>query len=622
MKNDGILVRNQGTIFSRNVAVGSNKLSIINADGVSGNPTLDVVEANLSIGGFSGVLTMDKGGTGLSSFTQGDLLYYNSGISLSQLAKSTTANSFLKNSGSNNNPAWATIASTDLSDTSSIGRHTDKLSAFAATSSAELAGIISDETGSAGKLVFSTSPVLTTPTIVTSIRPDSNDGATLGDATHNFSDLFLATGAIINYNNGNWIATHTAGILTIGTGTLKITTPTNDATSVVTIDGTQTLTNKTLTSPFVNEAVALTTTATKLNYITSAGGTTGTTSTNIVFSTSPTIVTPTITTSLTGPLIIGGTGTTSTLSLRSTSGVGTTGADIIFQAGDNGSTEIMRLLNNATIGIGNSSPVVRLGQKIDISVSNNYGGICFNTWSATGTHAAVIDIQKSKNNTIGSHTIGADSDRVGFFIFRHSDGTNFIETASIRAEIDGTPGNNDMPGRLLFLTTADGASSVTERMRITSSGYVGIGCTPSYQLQVNTDSAGKPGAGGLWTVVSDEKIKDNIVLADLDRCYEIVKTLPLKHFKFKDSCYTEKQVKDRSALGWIAQDVKPIFPKAVNKIDFVCKEEIKDADGNITQEKEIIPNCLDLNSGQIIAAMYGAIQKMQIILEKHEEKLK
>lgn len=76
----------------------------------------------------------------------------------------------------------------------------------------------------------------------------------------------------------------------------------------------------------------------------------------LVFGTSPTIATPTITTSATAPLVIGGTGTTSTLTLRSTSGVGTTGADIIFQAGNNGATEIMRLRNNGNVGIGTNSP--------------------------------------------------------------------------------------------------------------------------------------------------------------------------------------------------------------------------------------------------------------------------
>lgn len=51
------------------------------------------------------------GGTGLASWTQGDIPYYNSGTALSRLAKSSTANSILTNGGTSNNPAWATFAS-------------------------------------------------------------------------------------------------------------------------------------------------------------------------------------------------------------------------------------------------------------------------------------------------------------------------------------------------------------------------------------------------------------------------------------------------------------------------------------------------------------------------------
>jgi hypothetical protein len=45
--------------------------------------------------------------------------------------------------------------------------------------------------------------------------------------------------------------------------------------------------------------------------------------------------------------------------------------------------------------------------------------------------------------------------------------------AQIDAEVDGTPGTNDMPGRLVFSTTADGASSPTERMRIHRAKAIG-----------------------------------------------------------------------------------------------------------------------------------------------------
>ena len=53
------------------------------------------------------------GGTGLTSYNQGDLLYYNSGTTLTALAKNTTATRYLSNTGANNNPAWAQI---DLSN--------------------------------------------------------------------------------------------------------------------------------------------------------------------------------------------------------------------------------------------------------------------------------------------------------------------------------------------------------------------------------------------------------------------------------------------------------------------------------------------------------------------------
>ncbi len=51
------------------------------------------------------------------------------------------------------------------------------------------------------------------------------------------------------------------------------------------------------------------------------------------------------------------------------------------------------------------------------------------------------------------------------------EGNNTLEkAASIRAEVDGTPGTTDMPGRLIFSTTADNANTTTERLRIKSDG--------------------------------------------------------------------------------------------------------------------------------------------------------
>ena len=77
--------------------------------------------------------------------------------------------------------------------------------------------------------------------------------------------------------------------------------------------------------------------------------------------------------------------------------------------------------------------------------------------------------------TLGSNAAVVSGSRLGTLTFHGADGTSFIEAATVAGEVDGTPGTNDMPGRLVFSTTADGAASPTERLRITSAGNVGIG---------------------------------------------------------------------------------------------------------------------------------------------------
>ena len=95
----------------------------------------------------------------------------------------------------------------------------------------------------------------------------------------------------------------------------------------------------------------------------------------------------------------------------------------------------------------------------------------------SGTTPARIRLSNSRG-TEASPTIVANGDNLAEIRFNGYDGTNYdSQAAKISAQVDGTPGANDMPGRLVFSTTADGAESPTERMRINSSGNVGIGTT-------------------------------------------------------------------------------------------------------------------------------------------------
>jgi hypothetical protein len=90
--------------------------------------------------------------------------------------------------------------------------------------------------------------------------------------------------------------------------------------------------------------------------------------------------------------------------------------------------------------------------------------------SSTGSRGGGVVVAHQKSGTLNGNTALAEQDSAGLVSFQGNDATNFIEAARIEVFVDGTPGTNDMPGRLVFSTTADGASSPTERLHINSVG--------------------------------------------------------------------------------------------------------------------------------------------------------
>lgn len=108
---------------------------------------------------------------------------------------------------------------------------------------------------------FSGALVATSGTFSLAVKPSANDAAALGASGTAWSDLFLASGAVIDFAAANIVVTHSSGILTMGTGEMRITTPGTNSASVVTVGGTQTLTNKTLTGAVLNGTLGATTPA-------------------------------------------------------------------------------------------------------------------------------------------------------------------------------------------------------------------------------------------------------------------------------------------------------------------------------------------------------------------------
>jgi len=107
--------------------------------------------------------------------------------------------------------------------------------------------------------------------------------------------------------------------------------------------------------------------------------------------------------------------------------------------------------------------------------ANNRSISLVNGYSVNTDGDPCIYLGRTRSDTVGGTTIVQNNDGLGRIAFVGSDGTNMPAGAWIRGEVDGTPGVGDMPGRLVFSTTADGAASPTERLRIDSAGQIEAG---------------------------------------------------------------------------------------------------------------------------------------------------
>ena len=195
-----------------------------------------------------------------------------------------------------------------------------------------------------------------------------------------------------------------------------------------------------------------------------------------------------------------------------------TDADALIEFKDNGTSDTILMgalggddlllrcdAGNILFKLGNNSEKMRINSSgrllIGSTVESSHGGIDSALQIiGTGTddssitmsrfsndvHSAYLVFSKSRNGSIGGNTVVQDGDSLGRMTFFGNDGTDgSTPAAEIDVEIDGTPGSNDMPGRIVFRTTADGGSSVGSVMTLNSDRFVGIGTeTPAKKLHV------------------------------------------------------------------------------------------------------------------------------------------
>jgi len=138
-----------------------------------------------------------------------------------------------------------------------------------------------------------------------------------------------------------------------------------------------------------------------------------------------------------------------------------------FQIDDGG-----HVLVNQTSAQTANSAVARLHVGVDVATD---WAMMLGGWGAGGGGAAAeIAFTKTRGASVTAHTIvNQDDEIIGLFGYG-SDGASYRTAGTLRLQIDGTPGTNDMPGRWVFSTAPDGSSTTVERMRIDNGGRVVI----------------------------------------------------------------------------------------------------------------------------------------------------
>ena len=177
-------------------------------------------------------------------------------------------------------------------------------------------------------------------------------------------------------------------------------------------------------------------------------------------------------------------------------------------------------LQNDNIIMGHSSGITLGGVGSALQVigdSSATRSVSITNFSADA-NAPILRFGKSRGGSIGSNTVVQSGDNIGQLVFCADDGSDLgSKAAQILAEVDGTPGSDDMPGRLVFQTTADGSDSVTEAMRIDDSGALLINTTTDYGGKVNIKADASGSSESALALVSTLASAADGPILDLNR---------------------------------------------------------------------------------------------------------
>ena len=145
--------------------------------------------------------------------------------------------------------------------------------------------------------------------------------------------------------------------------------------------------------------------------------------------------------------------------------VGSAGQFVIYD--DTSGVNRLNIDSSGRLLIGSSQNVNNDQLQVNTSGGSNLGLSRF----ANNAGGPDLFLIKSRDTTFGNHTTVADNDVIGQIRFRADDGSDYVEGCRIFAKVNGSVSTNSVPTDLVFGSGTTG----TERLRIGSSGQIGIG---------------------------------------------------------------------------------------------------------------------------------------------------
>ena len=304
------------------------------------------------------------------------------------------------------------------------------------------------------------------------------------------------------------------------------------------------------------------------------------------------------------PIVLGGTLTTSTLTLRATSGAGATGADIVFETGNNGATEALRITNSGSSNFGKiwtsgvrttGNATLSYGDLVSFGSTINGASLTWDAqtnsgnasvmarlrprWLAGSRYAldvfvggwnnaydpgpAVATFQSTGNCGMGTATPAQRLEVYGATSLPATSGTTqngLVRIASTATNAIDFGLADASPFGAWIQTSNVAALGTTYPLLLNpNGGPVGIGMSnPTWQLQLSTDSAAKPSTN-TWTIVSDGRLKT--VLGNYERGLDAVCALRPVRYQYNGLGGMPADGKEHVSI--VAQELIQVFPECV-----------------------------------------------------------